>query len=205
MERISAKDHGGLKSFRRFGTTLQYGGHDCSHFEVPFGGQYILYTNSSAFSFWLTDADYFHLLVWRVTCCLATGCSICGVQAKHFGADSGDIIHRCALFIASSSFMLDWCVWALNTYKRTTEESLKIDTFNTSISSVTDNVELWSVVKPCGIEVWRVNANSSWRKPSVRMNVNQCSFTHVFLRQNDVKTEAKRSECREATVFISQA
>ncbi len=96
-----------------------------------------------------------------------------------FGADSGDMIHRCALFIASSSFMLDWCVWALNMYKRTTEESLKIDTFNTSISSVTDNVELCSVVKPCGIEVWRVNANSSWRKPSVRMNVNQCSFTYT--------------------------
>ncbi len=25
----------------RFGTTLQYGGHDCFHSEVPFGGRYI--------------------------------------------------------------------------------------------------------------------------------------------------------------------
>lgn len=86
--------------------------------------------------------------------------------------------------------MLDWCVWALNTYNRTTEESLKIDTFNTSFSSVTDNVELCSVVKPCsiaGIEVWRVNANTSWRKPSVRMNVWMSTGVHSHTRVSETE------------------
>lgn len=87
------------------------------------------------------------------------------------------------LFVAANCFMMVRCLWALNTYNRTTDECLWIDTFNSSSSSVTDNVELCSVVKP--LRHWGVACKCKHipeGAKNVWMSAGEYSFTHTCFR-----------------------